>query len=413
MLWLIIVGYLSFTTNLLGFVVLFSKKNPILCGLRLFGNAQILCFREVRILLTKFSVENFKNFEKKVTWDLLKTNNYEFNSDIIVNGCITKGLIYGPNGSGKSNLGLALFDIIFHLTDKQKLYEKYDYYLNLNSKKHYAEFEYVFNFDGIELVYEYKKEDVDTLLEEKLSISGNEMVYFDYTKNSGRICLAGAETLNLTGETSLSRIKYIKSNAILENNPTNNAFVKFVDFVDRMLLFYSLDSRGYQGLSIGSEGISNGIIESKKTHEFQEFLKNQGIEYNLIEAEEGKKKYLYCQYENDSANLFSVASTGTISLAVFYYWYIKMKSASLVFVDEFDAFYHFELAENIVKMLRELDNQIFLSTHNTDLMNNDLLRPDCYFFINESRIKAIPELTEREIRQAHNLQKMYKAGVFR
>lgn len=39
-------------------------------------------------------------------------------------------------------------------------------------------------------------------------------------------------------------------------------------------------------------------------------------------------------------------------------------------------------------------------------------RPDCYFLLKDNSIKAISELTEKELRQAHNLQKMYKAGAF-
>ena len=56
--------------------------------------------------------------------------------------------------------------------------------------------------------------------------------------------------------------------------------------------------------------------------------------------------------------------------------------------------------------------QIFTTTHKTDLMSNDLLRPDSYFLRANNSIKAISQLTEKELRQAHNLQKMYKAGAF-
>lgn len=90
-----------------------------------------------------------------------------------------------------------------------------------------------------------------------------------------------------------------------------------------------------------------------------------------------------------------------------------MAKASFVFIDEFDAFYHYELSESVQKMLRRIAGvQVFTTTHNTDLMNNDLLRPDCYFILENNSIKAISELTEKELRQAHNLQKMYKAGAF-
>lgn len=84
-----------------------------------------------------------------------------------------------------------------------------------------------------------------------------------------------------------------------------------------------------------------------------------------------------------------------------------------MFIDEFDAFYHFELSEGVEKRLRKITGvQIFTTTHNTDLMSNDLLRPDCYFLLKDNKIKAISELTVKELRQAHNLQKMYKAGAF-
>lgn len=107
------------------------------------------------------------------------------------------------------------------------------------------------------------------------------------------------------------------------------------------------------------------------------------------------------------------ASTGTRSLALFYYWYIRMQKASFVFIDEFDAFYHFELSESVEKSLKDIQGvQIFTTTHNTDLMSNDLLRPDCYYILKDNKIKAISELTEKELRFAHNLQKMYKAGAF-
>ena len=45
------------------------------------------------------------------------------------------------------------------------------------------------------------------------------------------------------------------------------------------------------------------------------------------------------------------------------------------------------------------------------LMNNDLFRPDCLFIMQNKQIKTMPDLTEKELRQAHNLQKMYKAGA--
>ena len=127
-------------------------------------------------MLKRFNVENFKGFKDKITLDIGSPSNYSFNSEIIENGCVTKGILYGINSCGKSNLGLAIFDIIIHLTEKQKLLQAYDFYLNMNGRKSFADFEYVFAFDDHEVMYKYQKTDANTLQCESLSIDGREVI---------------------------------------------------------------------------------------------------------------------------------------------------------------------------------------------------------------------------------------------
>lgn len=372
-------------------------------------------FQGVIVMLKKFSVENFKGFKDRITLDIGTPSNYGFHTEVIEGNCITKGIIYGINGCGKSNLGLAIFDIITHLTEKQKLLQNYDFYLNMSGRKSFAEFEYTFVFDGHELVYRYLKTAVDTLREESLSIDGKEVIYYDFLAGDGFTLLEGSDTLNssIKNDSPISRVKYVSSNSILTDTMQNQVFKRFIDFVDRMLLFYSLDNRGYEGFMNGSEGIAEGIVNAGKVKDFQKFLKENGIDYELYECEVDGRKAIYCHFENKDADFFKIASTGTRSLALFYYWYIRMKKASFVFIDEFDAFYHFELSEAVQKKVNEIPGvQIFTTTHNTDLMSNDLLRPDCYFLLKNNDIRPLSNLTEKELRQAHNLQKMYKAGAF-
>lgn len=369
-------------------------------------------------MLKKFSVTNFKNFDHKVTFDLGNPANYSFNSEIIKNGIKTKGIFLGINGSGKSNFALALFDIILHLTDKERILEKYNPYLNLGSNKKVAKFEYLFVFDGIDVLYRYKKTGPLDLVSESLSINGNEVLKYDFGTKEGYVSLKGAENLQLssklTSETDkLSRVKVVRSNALLQDNIINRAFSSFMSFVDSMLMFYSLDERGYQGLSVGADRLSDGIVEAGKLKGLEEFLRKEGIDYNLVSSNTNGVQEIYCKFGKSMVNIFEIASTGTKSLILLYYWYIKMNKASLVFIDEYDAFYHFALSKNIVEMLKGItDVQIFLSTHNTDLISNDLLRPDAYFEISNNIISTFDKSTSKELRSAHNLQKMYKAGAF-
>ena len=105
-------------------------------------------------MLKRFEVENFKGFKERLIFDL-QAREYEFNKNLVVNGIVNKGIIYGKNGIGKSNLGIALFDIVLHLTDKERMNPIYlTEYLNLDSEKPYTEIKYIFMLGDDEVIYE-------------------------------------------------------------------------------------------------------------------------------------------------------------------------------------------------------------------------------------------------------------------
>ncbi|MDO5445043.1 MAG: ATP-binding protein [Eubacteriales bacterium] len=363
-------------------------------------------------MLTKFKVSGFKGFENELCFDL-SAGNFEFNQDVVRSNYVDKAIIYGVNGCGKSSLGLAIFDLILHLTDKQKMFENYHVYLNQNGAEK-ASFEYTFLLNGKELIYRYEKKDVQILLNEHLFIDGKEVVFYDFEKEDGFSVLDGTQTLRFDSpDSKLSKLKFIYNNAILCDDEINNVFLAFMEFVNEMLLFYSLDEKRFQGLMLGSESIDHGIVSAGKLHEFEKFLHRAGIQEKLVSADINGIKTIFFQYKKGNIPLQIAASTGTKSLELFYYWYIKMSKASFVFMDEFDAFYHYELSELIVRELINLTGvQVIFTTHNTDLLSNDILRPDCYFLMNHEKITSVADSTRKEIRKAHNIQKMYKAGAF-
>ena len=56
--------------------------------------------------------------------------------------------------------------------------------------------------------------------------------------------------------------------------------------------------------------------------------------------------------------------------------------------------------------------QVILTSHNTYLMQNKLTRPDCCYIMSDNKITNLCNATDKEIREAHNLEKMYVNGVF-
>lgn len=114
-------------------------------------------------------------------------------------------------------------------------------------------------------------------------------------------------------------------------------------------------------------------------------------------------------------NFHSIASTGTQSLALYYYWITKITKkdeVSLVFIDDFAAFSYNKVAEMVIKFFLQCTTQVIIVTHNTSIMCNSILRPDCYFNLENGTIEPLSNLTHKELREAHNIEKMYKAGHF-
>lgn len=368
-------------------------------------------------MLTKIEITNFKNFNEKFVFDLTNTKSFEFNKECVKNGVVNKALIYGPNGIGKSNLGFAIFDLISHMTDKENGSQFYNNYLNANNKSGIAEFSYEFKFKEGLVKYSYTKKDKETLVSENLII--NNIEYASINRDISTIIymnIEGAETLkNDMGDSNISIISYIKQNSIREDNQNNRCFNEFIKFVNNMLFFRSIQTNNYIGYTKGDGDIPTEIIKKGHLEDFENFLNDAGIECKLGALEIGDRSILTFKFGDKHIPFYDIASSGTQSLALFYFWFMRLKESnevSFVFIDEFDAYYHHLLATAIIKKLKEIDSQVIISTHNISLMTNELLRPDCYFLLKKNEIKSLSHSTVKELREAHNIEKMYKAGSF-
>lgn len=363
-------------------------------------------------MLQRFKVRNYKNFRDELIFSFKTVKNYEFNIELIKDGVIKDCLVVGENASGKTNLGYAIFDIIWHLTDKNR--KEMKLYANLYNADRPVEFEYIFQFGTSTLRYCYEKRDVSSIIREQILVDEKKILENDVT--GARVLLKGAENLDLEKwDRSISLAKYVYANTVLDKEDSRcKVFYEFMQFVNHMLWFSSTEGNRYMGLT-NDKGFLYEAIAGREgaAEELQSFLQDLGISYQLSVKDNGESKNIYCRMGEKEVPLASLVSSGTRSLIFFFFWYMQIEKCSFLYVDEFDAFYHTDLAKAVVRKIIEIPNvQAVITSHNTDLMSNDLLRPDCIFKLEDNKIRPFSDLTDKALREAHNLQKMYKAGAF-
>ncbi|MBO7466967.1 MAG: ATP-binding protein [Bacteroidaceae bacterium] len=365
-------------------------------------------------MLIKFAVKNFRGFAERIEWDLSSPNNYTWSKDVISDGIIKNGIIYGPNGAGKTNFSLALFDIINHLTNlKARIIDYQQNYVYVGNPGSGVHFEYTFKFGKQIIEYQYIKDAHAVLKQERLTVDGVDA----FNRNNSTFYL---DEKQFPINPSAKRDLRDNSNNISIVNYLLNAYplskdhylIKLSDFVNSMLWFRSVQGNTFMGLETTPTFLDEFIIKNNLVEDFQKFLKEiSNQDFSFVKPQVNDKA-LVCKYKKGTIRFDLIASTGTHSLRLLYYWHKKMDRTSFVFIDEFDAFYHFKLAFEVCKLLFNLKCQVFTSSHNTYLMTNDLLRPDCNFILQNNKIKPLQACTEKELRFGHNIEKIYKAGAF-
>ena len=146
---------------------------------------------------------------------------------------------------------------------------------------------------------------------------------------------------------------------------------------------------------------------------FEDFLNLMGIECKLVlqELPDGQVELYFSQ--SKLVPFYSTASSGTLALTSLYQKIVS--NCSLIYIDDFAAFYHYEMAEKLISFFKTKypKCQLIMTSHNTNLMTNKIMRPDCLFILSSrGTLTALCDATERELREGHNLEKMYIRGEF-
>lgn len=366
-------------------------------------------------MLKRFEVKNYRGFKNTIVWDLSSTRDYSYKNDLVKNRIVNGATVYGKNGSGKSSLCTALIDITTHLLDVEKDLTPPHLYSYLGNDSIISEFKYVFQFGKDEVEYFYSKTNNREMVCETIAVNKKNVLLHDFNdENSSFIKIDGAENLRTKGlQKQLSVVKYIYNNTILNED---SVIAKIMAFVSGMLYFRSLrEANQYIGYKLGADKLDDIILRNNKLEEFNEFLHSMELNYTLVPLKlPSGITAIGAKFENGTVVLLNeIASSGTKTLMLFYCWLLEFNNLTFLIIDEFDAYYHYTVSEKILKMIHEYSNmQSIVTTHNVTLLNTDQTRPDCAFIIDEQGVINICNRTDKDLREAHNIEKMYRSNAF-
>ena len=160
--------------------------------------------------------------------------------------------------------------------------------------------------------------------------------------------------------------------------------------------------------------------------EFERFLQKYGVDERLdvVDGPDGNPT-LY--FKDKRLIPFSQAcSSGTLMLLLLFCCFFVRgaeRDASFLYIDDFDAYLHFEATEQLVSYFGSVaECQTICTTHSTSLVKNQIMRPDCVFAIRlrdaeegdpgETFITSLVDSTNREIRLINNVEHLLRNGEF-
>lgn len=205
-------------------------------------------------------------------------------------------------------------------------------------------------------------------------------------------------------------LRWLISNVALEKE---SILIQLANYSGKMLMTTAVNKGASRW---NSTAFFDSLSDSRKLGDLEEFLNTMGVECKLVwrKLPDGHGQ-LY--FAHDRLVPFDVnASSGTLALVDLYRRiFYRNAEPTLMYLDEFDAFYHYEMADNVIRYIKKkyLRCQVIMTTHNTNLMANKLMRPDCVAILSRcGKLTVLCNATERELREGHNLEKMYISGEF-
>jgi AAA15 family ATPase/GTPase len=394
-------------------------------------------------LLLRFSVKNFRSFEKEETLNLCagkgaelrESNTFEFYKELLVRSAV----IYGPNASGKSNLIKAIYFLQqFVLLSSTSYQEKQKIPLRpfrLDEKSHNEPSEFTIDFvcEGVRFTYQVALTEDQVIREELCAYPKNyRQIWFTRSWNSSSSSYDWYQGPSFKGEHKVWE-QVTRSNALYLSTAVqfNSEQLKplFLWFRDQLVVL--LKNSPTQEIHFNPDLTFQFLKDPQTASWIQKFMEcaDVGIEgFQLIEEESSPITRVAVRTHHRMLNsnlnvvfdLYQDESDGTqILFSKAGGWLKALQEGLVLFVDELDLHLH----PNIVRFLVELfhspktnlkNAQLVFTTHDTSLLDTDLFRRDQVWFVQKDDNKGsrLYSLLDFKPRKGEAIGKGYLQGRY-
>ncbi|MGD9993954.1 MAG: ATP/GTP-binding protein [Salinivirgaceae bacterium] len=408
-------------------------------------------------MIIEFSVKNYRSIKELQTLSMLaapiKSKKSELDTQNIIpvseNFSLLKtAAIYGANGSGKSSIVKAMLNMFVFIRDSfknDKLGERIIQPFELNDTSIYEPtfFQLIFIVGEVKYRYGFEIFKNEVVSEWLFGTPGKKEVYY-FRRSDGKI--------------DINKTKFPEGMGLIDKTSSNNLFLniakafngkeskKILDYFElKIAINLGVNDFGFRDTTLAlleNSNVKNSIlsllnladsgiedIENKKL-EVEDVPENAPKEI-VDEINEGKIRFLLTKRkayneagEKSHYQLFSMQeneSEGTKKL--FNYSGILIRALTdgrALVIDEFDARLHPLITKKIVELFNSKETnkrgaQLIFVTHDTNLLDKDLLRQDQIYFVEknskgESEFYSLAEF--KGIRNDASYEKDYIKGKY-
>lgn len=410
-------------------------------------------------MLIEFSIENYRSIKEKVTLSLVSSSDKSLDNNLIRNtvlkneNLLRSAAITGPNASGKTNVLLAInfLNKLVIMSNKNQKGDEIDvspFRLDENCVSKPSRFEVIFIKDNVKYIYGVAVT-TEKVVEEYLYYypKGRKAIIFTRDINRDPIYIFNTDhkKQKFISTKILDNVLYLSGATQLNYDKTTVAFDWFNDILQ---VIGSTDNSGLKhftvemlnkdegmkalimkGLSEADLGIGDisALIKDVSIDElpsdFPDELKHLAVKGDLktvsiksihkgidVNGNEQKVSFEFEDESEGTKRMFSLIGP----------WIEALINGHVLIIDELETQLHHKLSTFLVKLFNnptqnKNNAQLIFTTHNTNLLDQDLLRRDQIWFTEknpEFGSTDLYSLVEFSPRNDKNIQRGYLAGRY-